>query len=176
TLVVSGALRPLDDPAAPGESDAAYAQQLAELGAAGWADCIGVQYTLGAVSPVSTAGDPRGDSPIYYLPGVSERAAAPFDGAKPLCFTHFGYLAPEGLAPLPPEYTWAQNTTLAQQARWLMDAVGLAMADARVRLLILFSLDSSAFAEGGPEAGYALIRSDESCPACETLASLLDQR
>ncbi len=175
TLVVSGALRPLDDPAAPGESDAAYAQQLAELGAAGWADCIGVQYTLGAVSPVSTAGDPRGDSPIYYLPGVSERAAAPFDGAKPLCFTRFGYLAPEGLAPLPPEYTWAQNTTLAQQARWLMDAVGLTMADARVRLLILFSLDSSAFGEGSPEAGYALIRPDESCPACETLAELLKE-
>jgi len=176
-LVISGALRPLDgDPAAPGESDAAYAGQLAALGAAGWADCIGVQYTLGAVSPVSTAGDPRGDSPIYYLPGVTERAADPFDGAKPLCFTRFGYLAAEGLAPLPPDYAWAQNTTLAQQARWLMDAVGWAMADTRVRLLILFSLDASAFAEGSPEAGYALVRPDESCPACETLAALLEEK
>lgn len=176
TLVISGALRPLDDPAAPGESDAVYAQQLADLGAAGWADCIGVQYTLGAVSPVSTADDPRGDSPIYYLPGVRERAAASFGEAKPLCFTRFGYLSPEGLAPLPADYAWAQNTTLAQQARWLMDAVGQAMTDARVRLLILFSLDASAFAEGSPAAGYALVRPDESCPACETLASLLEEK
>ncbi len=175
TLVISGALRPLDDPAAPDESDATYAQQLADLGAPGWADCIGVQYTLGAVSPVSTAGDPRGDSPVYYLPGVTERAAAPFDEAKPLCFTRFGYLAPEGLAPLPSDYAWAQNTTLAQQARWLMDAVGLAMTDEQVRLLILFSLDASAFAEDSPEAGYALARPDETCPACETLAELLKE-
>jgi hypothetical protein len=176
TLVISGALRPLDDPAAPGESDAAYAQQLAELGAASWADCIGMQYTLGALSPVSTADDPRGDSPIYYLPGVRERAAASFGEAKPLCFTRFGYLSAEGLAPLPPDYAWAQNITLAQQARWLMDAVGQAMTDARVRLLILFSLDASAFAEGSPEAGYALVRPDESCPACETLAALLEEK
>ncbi len=175
TLVISGALRPLDDPAAPGESDAAYAQQLAALGAADWADCIGVQYTLGAVSPVSTADDPRGDSPVYYLSGVSERAAAPFGEAKPLCFTRFGYLSPEGLSPLPPDYAWAQNIALAQQARWLMDAVGQAMADGRVRLLILFSLDASAFAEGSPAAGYALVRPDESCPACETLAELLKE-
>nr|MBP8972519.1 hypothetical protein [Anaerolineae bacterium] len=176
TLVISGALHPLDgDPAIPGESDAIYAQQLAALGAAGWADCIGVQYTLGAVSPVSTTGDPRGDNPIYYLPGVTERATAPFDGARPLCFTRFGYLSPEGLSPLPPDYAWAQNTTPAQQARWLMDAVGWAMSDARVRLLILFSLDGSAFAEGSPEAGYALVRPDESCPACETLAELLKE-
>ena len=177
TLVVSGALRPLDDdPAAPNESDAAYAQQLAALGVADWADCIGVQYTLGAVSPVSTTGDPRGDDPIYYLPAVSQRAVAPFDGAKPLCFTRLGYLSPEGIGPLPPDHAWAQNTALAQQARWLMDAVGQAMADGRVRLLILFSLDSSAFAEGSPEAGYALVRPDESCPACETLAALLEER
>lgn len=176
TLVISGALRPLDDdPAAPGASDAAYAEQLAALGAAGWADCIGVQYTLGAVSPVSTTGDPRGDSPLYYLPDVTERAAAPFGEARPLCFTRFGYLSPEGLPPFPPDYAWAQNTTLAQQARWLMDAVGWAMTDARVRLLILFSLDASAFAEGSPEAGYALVRPDESCPSCETLAPLLKE-
>ncbi|MCZ7541167.1 MAG: hypothetical protein M5U29_14900 [Anaerolineae bacterium] len=177
TLVISGALRPLDgDPADSGESDAAYAGQLAALGAVGWADCIGVQYTLGAVSPVSTAGDPRGDNPIYYLPGVTERAFAPFDGARPLCFTRFGYLSAEGLSPFPPDYAWAQNTTLAQQARWLMDAAGWAMADGRVRLLILYSLDASAFAEGSPAAGYALVRPDESCPACETLAPLLEEK
>ncbi len=175
-LVISEALRPQDDPAAPEESDAAYAEKLAGLGVTRFADCLGVRYTLGALPPVSTAGDPRGDSPLYYLPGVIERTVKAFGEAKPLCFTRLGYLSPEGLPPLPPEYAWAQSTTAAQQARWLLDAVGLGMADTRIRLMILWSLDNSAFAEGSPEAGYALIRPDESCPACEALAPLLKEK
>ena len=175
TLVISGALRPSDDPAAPEKSDAAFAQQLAALGAAQFADCLGVHYTLGAVPPVNVEGDPRGDSPLYYLPRVIERAREPFGDAEPLCFTRLGYLSPEGLPALPAEYAWAQNTSTGQQARWLMDAVGLGLNDLQIRLMILWSLDSSAFAEGSPEAGYALIRPDESCPACEALAPLLKE-
>ena len=125
------------------------------------------------MSPVSTAGDPRGDSPVYYLPGVTERAAAPFDEAKPLC-SHASLPGPEGLAPLPSDYAWAQNTTLAQQARWLMDAVGLAMTDEQVRLLILFSLDASAFAEDNPKRLRAGSPGRDP-PACETLAELLKE-
>ena len=174
-LVISGALRPLDDPAAPAESDAAYAQRLAELGLARFADCAGVHYTLGALPPVSMEGDPRGDSPLYYLPRVIERARQAFGEAELLCFSRLGYLSPEGLPPLPAEYAWAQNTSVGQQARWLMDAVGLGMGNPQIRLMVLWSLDSSAFAGDSPEAGYALIRPDQSCPACEALAPLLKE-
>ncbi|GAB4408572.1 MAG: hypothetical protein Kow00106_01820 [Anaerolineae bacterium] len=174
-LVISGALRPSDDPAAPNYNDAAFAQQLAALGALQVADCAGVHYTLGAVSPVSLEGDPRGDSPIYYLPRVIERAREAFGDAEPLCFTRLGYLSAEGMPALPADYAWAQNTSAGQQARWLMDAVGLGMGNPQIRLMILWSLDSSAFAEGSPEAGYALIRPDGSCPACEALAPLLKE-
>ncbi len=175
-LVISGALRPQDDPAAPDESDAAYAQALAQLGVAQFADCLGVHYTLGAVPPVNTEGDPRGASPIYYLPEIIERVSSAFATDKPLCFTRLGYLSPEGLPPLPPEYAWAQGTTVGQQTRWLMDTVGLGLSNPQIRLMILWSLDRSAFAEGSPEAGYALIRPDESCPACEALAPLLKEK
>ncbi|GIV81202.1 MAG: hypothetical protein KatS3mg051_0556 [Anaerolineae bacterium] len=174
-LVISGALRPSDDPAAPEQSDAAFAQRLAALGALQYADCAGVHYTLGAVPPVNLEGDPRGDSPLYYLPRVIERAREAFGDAEPLCFTRLGYLSAEGLPPLPAEYAWAQNTSVGQQARWLMDAVGLGLSNPQIRLMILWSLDGSAFAEGSPEAGYALIRPDESCPACEALAPLLKE-
>jgi hypothetical protein len=174
-LVISGALRPADDPTAPEQSDAAFAQQVATLGASQYADCAGVHYTLGAVSPVSLTGDPRGDSPIYYLPRFIERARTAFGDAEPLCFTRLGYLSPEGMPALPPEYAWAQNTSTGQQARWLMDAVGLGMGNPQIRLMILWSLDSSAFAGDSPEAGYALIRPDGSCPACEALAPLLKE-
>lgn len=175
-LVISGALRPSDDPAVPEQSDAAYAQKLAALGVTRFADCAGVYYTLGALPPVSIEGDPRGDSPLYYLPRVIERARQAFGEAEPLCFTRLGYLSPEGLPPLPAEYAWAQNTSAGQQARWLMDAVGLGMSNPQLRLMVLWSLDNSAFAGDNPEAGYALIRPDESCPACEALAPLLKEK
>lgn len=174
-LVISGALRPQHDPAAPEQSDADFARQLTALGAIQYADCAGVHYTLGAVSPVSLAGDPRGDSPIYYLPRVIERVREAFGEAKPLCFTRLGYLSAEGMPALPAEYTWAQNTSVSQQARWLMDAVGLGLSNPQIRLMVLWSLDSSAFAEGSPEAGYALIRPDGACPACEALTPLLKE-
>jgi hypothetical protein len=172
TMVITGALTPTASTENPEQGDGLYFERLASAGAAQYADCIGAQYTLGTVPPTSTRGDPRGDNPIYYLPSATDRAWNAFDGALPVCYTRFGYLSPEGYPSLPVEYAWAQNTTATQQAQWLTDAIQLSMEGTQVRLLIIWSIDSAAFGGGSPEEGYAIVRPDRSCPACESIAAL----
>ena len=42
----------------------------------------------------------------------------------------------------------------------------------RVELIIVFNVNFTRFIDGDPQGGYAIIRPDGSCPACETIASL----
>lgn len=175
TLVISGALKPREttpeeERSIFGWDDDAYYADLAGAGAAQYADCIGVEYLEGAVAPDAASGDPRGDSPVYYLPSVTARAVDAFGESRPVCYTRVGYLAPPG--PLPEGYEWAQSITTAQQAAWLAALVQANLGSERVRLLILWTMDSPG--EGSPDAGYALIRPDESCPACDAVAPLLE--
>lgn len=91
---------------------------------------------------------------------------------KPLCFTEIGYLSGEGFPPLPAGFAWAQATTVAQQAEWLGQAVRLARQSGNVRLFIIWNLDSTQFG-ADPQAGYAIIRPDGTCPACTTIRAAL---
>jgi hypothetical protein len=175
TLVITGALGPT--PAANlDEDDGAYYARLGELNVAQYADCIGVQHIIGTVPPASVGGDPRGDSPVYYFPTMTDRALRASGGLVPVCYTRLGYLSPEGYPPLPEEYAWAQTLTAAQQAQWLADAIRLSMEGTQVRLLIIWSLDAAFFGGGSPEQGYALVRPDGACPACELIAPLFEDR
>jgi hypothetical protein len=99
------------------------------------------------------------------------RAIGPF-GGKQACFTELGYLSPEGYGTLPGAFAWAQNTSVAEQATWLAEAAVLAAQSGRVRLMIVFNVDFSTYG-ADPQAGYAIIRPDGTCPACDTLASVL---
>ena len=175
-LVITGALAPTAASATLEQGDNVYYQRMAELGADRVADCVGAGYLLGAVSPPSTRGDPRGDNPVYYLPSSLDRAWNAFGNRFPVCYTRFGYLSPEGYAPLPDDYAWAQNTTAAQQAAWLTEAVQLSMQGSQVRLLIAWTLDAASLDADSPLAGYALVRPDATCPACDALAPLLETR
>jgi len=175
TLVISGAPAPtgfFGGCFAHGCDDDAFVQGMAAAGAASVMDCIGVHYNEGIVSPDATSGDPRGNSGHYtrYFRGMLNTYNGAFGGALPLCFTELGYLTPEGFPPLPGGFAWAQNVSLAQHAAWLDRAVSLAGSSGRVRLLIVWNVD---FREYGadPMAGYAMIRPDGSCPACEALGS-----
>jgi hypothetical protein len=179
TFVITGALRPVASTDNLDEDDGTYYIRLGEAGVASYADCIGVEYTLGTVSPTSTSGDPRGDSPVYYLPSVADRAGRAAqraeNGPLPLCFTRLGYLAPGGYPPLPEDYAWAQAITPEQQAEWLAEAIQLSQQGTQVRLLIVWALDAAYFGGGSPEEGYAIIRPDGSCPACETITPLFEE-
>ena len=85
-----------------------------------------------------------------------------------MCYTELGYLSGEGYGSLPGGFSWAGNVTVAQQAQWLAEAASLAASSGKVRLFIVWNIDSTTW-NSDPQAGYAIIRPGGSCPACETL-------
>ncbi len=154
-------------------NDDRYYLGMANAGAANYADCLGIHYNEGIIPPQQQGGDPRGDYPTYYLPLMIQRALFPFRSTSiPLCFSELGYLSPDGYGTLPSGFAWGQNTSVQDQAEWLAGAVQVAAATGKVDLLIIFNVDFTQFVEGDPQGGYAIIRPDGSCPACQTLAAL----
>jgi hypothetical protein len=61
---------------------------------------------------------------------------------------------------------------VAEHAQYLAEAVRVAVQSGRVRLMIVFNVDFTTWGDD-PQAGYAIIRPDGSCPACETLRAVL---
>ncbi|MBI5671621.1 MAG: SH3 domain-containing protein [Chloroflexi bacterium] len=173
TMVISGALAPtgyFGGCSGGGCDDNAYLAGMAAAGAANYMDCIGVHYNEGIIPPNQTSGDPRGNSGHYsrYFWGMVDTYYNAFGGARPLCFTELGYLSPEGFGGLPDAFAWAGGTSVAEQAAWLDSAVSLASSSGKVRLLIVWNVDFSNYGSD-PMAGYAMIRPDGSCPACDAL-------
>jgi hypothetical protein len=176
TIVISGAPAPTGAEGAFGLdrvwNDDRYYNGMAAAGVGRVADCIGVHYNEGIVSPLQASGDPRGDNyPTRYFSTMLARALNPFPG-KMACFTELGYLSPEGYGPLPSGFAWAQNVTVANQALWLGQAARRAAASGRVRLLIVFNVDFTAYG-ADPQAGFAIIRPGGGCPACGQLSAAL---
>lgn len=152
-------------------NDDHYLSGMAAAGAARYMDCLGAHYNEGIVSPYTTSGDPRGDNYYTrYLWGMINRYRSII--AKPICFTELGYLSPEGYGPLPGAFAWASSTTVAQQARWVTDAVRISRGSGVVKLVIIWNMNFSGTHGGDPMGGYALIRPDGSCPACDALAAI----
>ena len=176
-LVISGAPAPTGFFGActtSGCDDNFFIRDMANAGASQFMDCVGVHYNEGVVPPTATSGDPRGNSSHYsrYYGGMVSLYANTFPN-KPLCFTELGYLSPEGYSELPAGFTWASDTTVAEQAEYLASAVQLARNDSRVRMLIVWNVDSTLYG-ADPQAGYAIVRPDDTCPACNAIADVLN--
>ena len=156
-----------------GCDDNIFIQQMAQAGAANSMDCVGLHYNEGILSPSKTSGDPRGNSGHYtrYYQAMVNLYSGVFP-SKPLCFTEIGYLTPAGLGPLPNGFSWAANVTAQDQAVWLAEAVTLAKNSRRVRLFIVWNVDATSYTTD-PQAGYALIRPNNTCNACVTLGAAM---
>jgi hypothetical protein len=178
TLVISAAPAPsggLPNNTTTGWNDDAFIRQMAQAGAANFMDCVGIHYNAGAVPPTATSGAPVGSAghySWYYQPMVNLYSGT-FPG-KPLCFTEIGYLSGEGLGALPGGFSWASGNTVAEQAEWLAQAATLARNSGVVRLFIIWNVDSTNFGGADPQAGYAIVRPDGTCPACNTVAAALN--
>jgi LysM repeat protein len=176
-MVISGAPSPTGAEGAFGTdrvwNDDRYVRGMASAGAANYADCVGVHYNEGIVSPDQTSGDPRGDNYYtrYYWGMVNTYWNA-FGGSRPLCFTELGYVTPEGYGTLPAGFEWGNNTTVAQQAQWLGRAAQLSRSSGKVRLMIVWNVDFTEFG-ADPLAGYAIIRPGGGCPACAALGAAM---
>lgn len=178
TMVITGALAPTGAEGAFGLAsvwnDDRYYLGMANAGVADYADCIGVHYNEGIVPPSAQGGDPRDGYPTRYLPLMLERVAWPFRNVEiPMCLTEMGYLSPEGYGPLPSSFSWAANTSVAEQALWLSQAITIAANYERmpVELVIIWNVDFDKY-DDDPQGGYAIIRPDGTCPACDSIAAL----
>jgi LysM repeat protein len=173
TIVISGAPAPTGAEAAfPGRvvNDDRFYAQMAAAGAAQFADCIGVHYNEGIVSPNQTSGDPRDNYPTRYFDTMLRRALASFPG-KLACYTEIGYLSPEGYGQLPPNFSWAAGTDANEQAVWLGQAAARARQSGRVGLFIVFNIDFPFYTQDDPQAGFAIIRPGNQCFACAQIAA-----
>ncbi|MFN8378610.1 MAG: hypothetical protein U0452_08060 [Anaerolineae bacterium] len=179
TIVISGAPAPTGyfgaaGCAQGGCNDDTFMQQMAAAGAAQYLDCVGLHYNEGIIPPSQSSGDPRGGYPTYYFGSMTNRGYSLF-GGKPVCFTELGYLSPQGFnSGLPASFSWAANTTVAQQASWLAEAATLAAQGGQVRLMIVWNVDFPNWGSD-PAGGYAMFRPDQSCPACDTLGTVMRQ-
>ena len=176
-LVISGAPAPTGffGGACTGNGcdDKPFIQGMAAAGAANYADCIGVHYNEGIVPPNQTSGDPRGNPNHYtrYFPTMGNTYAQGFPN-KLLCFTELGYLSPEGFGAPPPGFEWSANTSVQEQAEWLAQAAVLSRQSGRIRIMVVWNVDSTVWG-ADPQAGYAIIRPNNSCLACQTLGSVM---
>ncbi|BCX05304.1 MAG: hypothetical protein KatS3mg053_3242 [Candidatus Roseilinea sp.] len=161
-----------------GCDELAFLNQMAAEHAQDYMDCVGIHYTSG-FEPPSAVGALHYSQ--YYEPLRNAYYGA-FNGAKPVCFTALGYVTAEDFSSsMPAKYSFAAGTTLANHAAWLAEAAKLSKASGKVRLMIVWNVDATEWIaddpsrniEGDPQAGYAMIRPDGTCPACESLRSVM---
>jgi len=171
TMVISGAPAPTGFFGGCGPfgcDDLPFIQGMAAAGAANYMDCVGVHYNEGIVPPTWNSGDPRSEYYTRYYQGMVSTYYNAFGRSKPICFTELGYLTSEGYGGLPPGFQWASNVTLADQASWLGQVRRLAQSSGIVRLLIIWNVDIMEYG-ADPMGGFAIVRPDGSCPACDAL-------
>ncbi len=172
TIVISAAPAPTGaENAFPGQvvNDDRWLRQMIDAGGLNYLDCLGAHYNEGIVPPRTTSGDPRDDYYTRYLPTLLNVYTNLVGGARPICFTELGYLTPEGFPPLDPFFGWGGNTSVAEQAAWLADAAAYLSERGNVRLMIVWNVDFTLYGTD-PQAGYAMLRPDGSCPACDAFA------
>lgn len=174
TMVISAAPAPTGGegafPAGHVRNDDAWLNEFVQAGGAQYADCIGVHYNEGILPPTATSGDPRDD---FYTRYFGAMVNLYFEMTqKPLCFTELGYLTPEGYgAALAENFMWGSQTTVAQQAAWLAQAIAMSSQSGKVRLLIVWNVDFTRYDGNDPQGGYAIIRPGGGCPACAAIAA-----
>jgi LysM repeat protein len=174
-MVISGALAPTGfDNGSNAWADDRYLAGMRAAGAVNYMDCIGVHHNAGATSPNVTTGHPSSYHYSWYFWPTLNLYYNTFGGARKVCFTELGYVSPEGFGGISPGFSWASGTSVAEHAQWLAEAASLSATSGKVRLMIVFNVDFTHYdLNGDPQAGYAIIRPDGSCPACATLGAVM---
>ena len=170
-MVISGAPAPTGfDNNTNAWADNRYMAGMLAAGAANYADCIGAHHNAGASSPSQISGHPTGSAHYswYLLPTLNVYAQL----GRPVCFTELGYLSGDDYGGVPERFAWAAETSVAEHAAWLAEAVSVAANTGKVRMIIVFNVDFTHWGDD-PQAGYAMVRKNGGCPACETLAQVM---
>jgi hypothetical protein len=172
-MVISGAPAPTGfDNGVEAWADDRYMAGVAAAGGGSYMDCIGVHHNAGATSPSASSGHPAGTHYSWYFFPTLNMYYNAFGGARPVCFTELGYLSGQDFGGVPARFSWAANTTVAQHAQWLAEAASLSANSGKVRLMIIFNVDFTLYGDD-PQAGYAMLRPDGSCPSCDLLGQVM---
>ncbi len=166
-----------------GCDDVPFLQGMYNAGAANCMDYIGAHHNSGATPPSATIGHPADPGSThhswFFLP-QTQIYYNTFGGTRKLFYTELGYVSPEGYGWIPGTFAWGANTTVAQQAQWLAEVVQLSSQTGMVRAVIVWNIDFNCYGDCGgvqdPQGGYAIIRPDGSCPACDSLHRILGTR
>ncbi|MGB1253010.1 MAG: LysM peptidoglycan-binding domain-containing protein [Candidatus Promineifilaceae bacterium] len=175
-MVISGAPAPTGfDNNTNAWADDRYMAGMAAAGAASYMDCIGVHHNAGATAPSATSGHPGGGHYSWYYQATVDLYYNAFGGSRPVCLTEIGYVTGEDYGgTLPQNFAWANGTSLSEHAQWLGEAVSLSANGGKVQMMIIFNVDFTYYdPNGDPQAGYALIRQNGSCPACDPIKTAM---
>jgi len=179
SMVISGALSPtgyFGGCSGIGCDDKPYLESMVAAGALNYMDCLGIHYNEGLLSPSVTSGDPRGNPNHYtrYYQTMVDTYYNAIGGKKQLCFTELGYLSGQEWGYVPAGFLWKPpyNLTVAEQAQFMADAVRISKAQGKTRLLIIFNVDFTVWTDD-PQAGYAILRPNNTCPACDSVKAVM---
>lgn len=178
TLVIGAAPAPtgaFDECTPNGCDDRMFLQRVYAAGGADCMDYLGVHYNFGATPPSAVSGHPADDGrhhhSWYFLPQMQLYYNL-FNGTKQLFYTELGYASQEGVPTFPDHLWWARETTNAQQAAWLAEAVQLARESGIVRAVVIWNIDHIRYHDD-PQDGFAIIRPGGACPACDALHTVM---
>jgi hypothetical protein len=165
-IVISGALAPTGatsvDDANPNRytviDDFVYFQQMIDASFLSYADCVGVHHN-GYNLPPDVEFDEGFNDPdaLFRGPFDSPHHSWSFKSTlfgyrdmiktagrnTPLCITEFGWASSEGLGGTPPEFEFADDNTLTEQAAWDIQSFQLMREWGFVHLAFLWNLDYS---------------------------------
>ncbi|MBN1180560.1 MAG: hypothetical protein JXD18_15230, partial [Anaerolineae bacterium] len=161
-----------------GCDDQPFLEGVAAAGGAACMDYIGAHHNAGATSPSASSGHPAdgggGHHSWYFLPQTRLYYNI-FGGSRQLFYTEMGYASQEGLPTFSDAFAWARGINNSMQSNWLAEAVSLSVNTGMVRCIIVWNIDYVRYGDD-PQDGYAIVRSGNACPACDTLHAVLGTR
>jgi len=158
-----------------GCDDMPFLEDMVEAGAIACMDYIGAHYAAGATSPMIRSGHPANPGSTHhswYFLSQTELYYKLFESKKQLFYTEMGYASQEGVPEFADMFAWAKNTINTQQSDWLVSAVNLARKNDMVYAIMVWNVNFTRYGYD-PQDGYAIVRPDGSCPACESLHNAL---
>ena len=153
--------------------DNRFLERVYAAGGTNYMDCQGAHFNGSPHPPdMRDGGDPSGHYSWYFW-GTFDTTWNSIHGARPICFTEMGYVTKDGIAgSLPGGFSWGNNISLGNQAEWEGRMVTLLRQSGRARLGIIWNWNFRQF-DNDPQAGYSILRPDNSCPTCGSLRAAM---
>lgn len=166
-VVVSGAPAPTWQNPPAHWDDIVFYQDVAQAGGGQYVDCIGAHVNALTFPPSAKSSDG-----VYSVNGNTHHSWYFYDtvwgyynafgGTKPICLTEYGIASAGAIGGVPSGFEWSSNTTLQQQARWLVEGMQLSEQWGIVKAIMIWNLDFSPMCGGciDEKSAYSILGGD----------------